>query len=247
LIIFKDEYLEFPFSFPCKTRYDVQMDFIFSPQNNRHVVLCFSPNEQAVYVHKLHTGETKHYSTFPHLLFTHYWICGENGQFLVGTPDSLLDCWNDVRWSDTVLCVNFLYNIGKWAVRMVDTYFVLDREGMQHLLKYKNRARLISSIDAGDLDCMYTSPTSLETRFTEDHSVMIYVFKQRICLAQTIYPFLMFPVTRIGLERCDIDPVRIRYIQSENILQIFCTSRVYTFSMFAKSLTASTSTATTFE
>lgn len=244
-VVFKNEFIKIPNQFQCKSTTDIQMDLVFSPQNQRHVVLFFSPTEQLVYVHKTHSGEVTRYSTYPHVLHTHYWLSGEQGEFFSSSPNLTIDTG---LWSETIFDVNYLYNIGRWAVQTSDVCFVLDEEGMSQLMREKNKTKLIYAIDTGRLNCMYANFTSPELRFTDDHGIMFYIFKQRICLARTVYPFFMAPNTKIGIPRDVFDPViRIRYFQSEHVLQIICMKQIYTFNMFARSLTDSTSNATTFE
>ena len=254
LILSRDEYVLVPFDFPCKTTAnDLQVDFLFAPQTNRHVVLLHAPDERAVYVYISHTQEMLRYSTSPQTpieLFTCYWLCDEIGSFLSSDACTLFSTFEDydLPCMETILKVDYLYNIGRWLIQMHDTCFVLDRAGMRFLLAKKNKLQLIAEIDGGRLNCMYASTTTSEIRVTVDHTIMLYVYKHRICAARTVYPFRIYPSTKLHIPRDMSDPVlRIRYLESDRLLQVFCLRHIYTFSMSDKSFTDSTSIATTLE
>lgn len=254
LILSRDEYFLLAFDFPCKTTAnDLQVDFLFAPQTNRHIVLMHTPNESAVYVYISHTQEMLRYSTFPQTpieLFTCYWLCDETGSFLSSDACTLFSTFEDydLPCTETILKIDYLYNIGRWLIQMHDTCFVLDRAGMRFLLAEKNKLQLIAEIDGGRLNCMYASTTASEVRVTTDHTILLYMYKQRICAARTVYPFRIYPSTKLQIPRDMWDPVlRIRYLEADRLLQVFCLRHIYTFSMSDKSFTDSTSIATTLE
>lgn len=210
---------------------------LYTLRKTNDVVLLCAPDEHAIYVYKSHTGHTSRFSTWPtsHVaLFECYWLCDEWGGIISSDACLLYSAFEDfdLPCMETILKIDYLYNVGRWLIRMHDTCFVLDTQGMRYLLTNRNKLQLIAEIDDARLNCMYASTTSTEVRVTDDHSILVYMYKNRICAARTVYPFHIYPNVKLDIPRGLSDPVlRIRYLESERRLQVFCLRHIYTFSL----------------
>jgi hypothetical protein len=228
-----------------------QMDVVYNPQTSNHIFL-FSKNKEVLTIQSKNNRCkcVKFHKRMNDLKWT-FWLCDQDGGFFgsnfslmySSVTDSLFEC------VETIIKIDYLYNVDRWLVQLFGDCLVLDFEGMQIFLHGKNSLELISAIDCSKLiHCAHISTTSTEIHATRDHSIIMYEYKNRLCLAQTTYPFKIFPNIKIQKPPHSFDPLlKIHYDEKNGFIKLFCMHTIYTFNLLANSFTDSTRIETTLE
>ena len=249
-IIFKI-YTFFTYLIPQITSEDLQMDVVYKPQTRHHIVLFFVNKEVIVVLAKDDSVTRKCFDTRINDLTWTFWICDEHGGYLGSNFSLMYSSATDtiIQCVDTIIKIDYLYNVGRWLVHLFGDCLLLDNAGMRDFALGKHSMQFVSAIDCSKfINCTHISTTSTEIHLTSDHSMILYEFKNRICLAQTIHPFNIYPNIKIDKPLNSFDPLlKIHYNEREKIIKLFCINSIYTFNMFANSLTDSTSIETTLE
>ena len=149
-----------------------------------------------------------------------------------------------------ISCVMYLQQINKWYIKFQDYFLILSDSGINMSREYSviHLINLINGSDTCEYGMVYHISTGTSRiAFSDNESVVIYEYMNRIYIAQTMPPYLItctgsflnlsYPVERMLDIWVNIDTVYVR--TSYN--------KIYIFSMFPISFTASTKIATTLE
>ena len=143
--------------------------------------------------------------------------------------------------------VSYLQHINKWFIQYETYFLILNDTGIKLLFD----SNVVNIIDSSDTEYGMVYNISMGTNqivFSNNESVVIYEYMNRIYIAQTMSPYLI-TCTDSFLNPLMLNP-------NERILDIWLNkdvyvktsqNRIYILSMFPISLTASTRIATTFE
>ena len=147
--------------------------------------------------------------------------------------------------------VAYMQHINKWFIQYEAYFLIINDTGIKILLDTSvvNLIDIIDSSDTCEYGMVYNiSMGTNQIVFSNNESVVIYEYMNRIYVAQTMSPYLI-TCTDSFLNPLILNPYeRILDIWlNKNVYVKTSKNRIYIFSMFPISLTASTRMATTFE
>lgn len=151
--------------------------------------------------------------------------------------------------NESIQKVIFLPCANKWFVQYFSFFVIINKQGCALLLQ-KGIDTLLNTINEYDIDCMLYNIGHCKTIVFDKHeSVVIYEYENSIYVADTMYPYHICCTEKLKRERfCTTRVLDIMLNENDYTLYVLTSNnRVYMFSMFPISLTASTRIATTFE
>jgi hypothetical protein len=146
-----------------------------------------------------------------------------------------------------IASLSYLWKTDQWCVQYDTSVVFTDTSGLEKLFSI-GRFNFIRKLDEGFVHGMHINRTSNVLSINEHHTICIYEYRRRVCIAQLTFPFALDPTTPLqGMRECFEYIVGMVYYDIKHEVIIFTTKCIYTFSMFPSSFTHSTSTATTLE
>jgi len=219
------------------------MDVLYDGMNRNHIILI-------VCLQKLYIHETKRNKLRIHSLRDLNWIniflTSERGDYVIIYSTGMYYSKTKQMYEnlDYISSICNLYNTKKWFVNCIDAIYFLNDEGMDLFITQGSRAVLYGIESENLLNNIYINTTNDAIEINKEHDIAVYIYRNRVCIAQITPPYEIFPV--IQLEIGTIIKY-INYNASKNELKLFSYSSIQTFKMDFRSLTASTKMATTFE
>jgi len=159
-------------------------------------------------------------------------------------PESLYHIYPYIR------SVFQLQQINKWYIKLEDYFLILSDTGI-NLLRNYSVIYLINAINDSDT-CEYgmvyniSSGTS-QIAFSDNESVVIYEYMSRIYIAQTMPPYLITCTDSFVNLSYPVERMLDLWVNRDTVYVKTSYNKIYIFSMFPISFTASTKIATTLE
>lgn len=218
------------------------MDFLYNGLNRNHKILIV--HSRNIYIHEAKSNELIIHSLCD-LNWINIFLTSEQGDYIVMYSTGTYYSKTKLMYEPEIIsCICYLYNTNQWCVNCIDSIYFFNNKGMDLFITQGSKAVLFGIESEKLLNNIYINTTNDAIEINKEHDIAVYIYRNRVCIAQITPPYEIFPVVRL---KSGTIIKYIKYDASRSELKLFSYSSIQTFNMDFRSLTASTKMATTFE